>query len=713
MADTLDLNQPLPGWDGAALALDFNPPPGPPVYVPPAGDAVTLALGGAYTAPGGDGVDLLFVYPADEPEPVEPWAPPAGDSVGLVFAGEYTPPAGDRVTLNLAHTGWQPPEVDEVTLTIAATLGPPTFTASVRPVLPATVAATLAAPQLSATVSTDINVYRDPSHYAATRYQQGGWVSAATASGYRQSQQRRDHTASRYQQATPSSRATAALALNLPRQDDARRIVQQQAVPLGERWQGRNRYLPRLDRLRRAIQQQGAPLSLASAVRNWYMPHRRTQVGLPYQQASAILARHWGDRWQLGERRPLGTTAPFEQAIDPPPGVSVPPQPPEPPEPGEPWEWDGTLEFCARLPASLDLDLAIDPCDPAGPEPPIDVPIQRTYLVSNSASLTLVATGQALEASTISVAIDADSWAWELRATVIGEPSIAWLRQAAQPVELEATLNGYTWRVVLDDWQRSRAWGELPAITLSARSLAAYLGAPHAAARSYTETQSRTAQQLAEQELPLGWTLDWQIDDWLVDSGAWHYTNRTPIEAITAIATAAGAVVQAHPREPRLIIAPRYQVPHWAWQGETPDVTLPPDVLTRLGSQYRPSEPLNAVYVSGETTGVLALVKRTGTAGDRLGEMIVDPLTTRQAPARGRGLSVLSASGEQTRETLALPVASDIAGLLSTGQLLRVAPDGDDWRGLVRAVSVSAQLSNDALVVEQTAELERHLEETA
>jgi len=195
-----------------------------------------------------------------------------------------------------------------------------------------------------------------------------------------------------------------------------------------------------------------------------------------------------------------------------------------------------------------------------------------------------------------------------------------------------------------------------------------------------------------------------------VPAEAWHYTNLTPIEAINAIAAAAGAVVQAHPSLPRLIIAPRYAAPSWAWDNETPDVTLPPDILTRMGSEYRPTEPLNAVYVSGETTGVLALVRRTGTAGDRLAPMIVDALTTDPAPARGRGLAELSASGEQTMESIALPVADDLAGLLATGQLLRVDPAGDDWRGVVRALTVSARLDGQALVVDQTADVERHLE---
>lgn len=598
---------------------------------------------------------------------------------------------------------------------VTATLPAPQASASVRLVVRARAAATLPAPVALVRAERDINVYRDPSVLAGGRFQQARPVAAATAAGYGQSERRRAHAASRYQQAAPLARQHREPGWQQPRQDASSGIRYQQAAALARAAASRNRYLPDRHRRHGATWQAARPVFQATAVPGRYLPYLRTGWGLGYQQASRILTRHWGSDWQQGAWRPLGREDHYQNAQWPPPGTSPHPVPPPGPRP-DPYTPSLDLRFCAPQPGTWDLAFGVDPCEvewPTDPDAPIVAPIQRTYLVSNSASLTLVATGQALEASAISVAIDPDSWAWELRATLLGEASIAAVRDAAQPVEVEAEINGHIWRGVLDGWSRDRQWGNLPTATLSARSLAAYLGAPHAQPRSYAESQTRTAQQLAEQELPLGWTLDWQIDDWLIEPEAWHYTNRTPIEAITAIATAAGAVVQAHPSEPRLIIAPRYSAPHWAWSGETPDVTLPLDVLTRLGSEYRPSDPLNGVYVSGETTGVLALVKRTGTAADRQGEMIVDPLITRQAPARGRGIAVLSASGEQTRESLALPVATDIAGLLATGQLVRIDPDGSDWRGLVRAVSVSARLNNDALVVEQTAELERHLEETA
>ena len=558
----------------------------------------------------------------------------------------------------------------------------------------ATLAATLPKPVVLAHAERDINVYRDPSVLTGSDWQSAPASHAHTAGSYGTSGQRKQHTVSHYRHATPRASATQDSTRMLPRQWRHRRVIDERGAPRQRGHAAPNRYLPHLHRRHGDMYQHGDRAGALAATSNRYLPALHVGMGLPYEQASALLASHWGSDWQTAAWHPIDWQDASQNATWPPPGISPYPETPTvtPPPLYVP---DETFVFGVA------------------PGETRRAPIQRTYLVSNTAHIRLRATGQALDASAISVAIDADSWAWELRATVIGHASIELLQQQAQPVELEATLNGHTWRVVLDDWQRSQAFGNLPTVTLSARSIVAYLGAPYAQARSYVETQTRTAQQLAEQELPIGWSLDWQIDDWLVESGAWHYTNRTPIDAITAIATAAGATVQAHPHLTRLIIAPRYAAPHWAWHAARPDITLPPDVLTRLGSDYQPKEPLNAVYVSGDTTGVLALVKRTGTAGDRHGEMVVDPLITRHNPARGRGISVLSASGEQTRETLALPVADDIVGLLENGQLLRVDPDGDNWRGVVRSVSLRAQRQNNALVVEQTAEIERHLEETA
>ena len=281
-------------------------------------------------------------------------------------------------------------------------------------------------------------------------------------------------------------------------------------------------------------------------------------------------------------------------------------------------------------------------------------------------------------------------------------------RAAVTPVEVEARINGQSWRALVDSWGHTRSFGNR-SITIRGRGLAAYLANPYAVPRSYTEGNVRLAQQLAAQELPTGWSLDWRLEDWTVPAGAWSYERRTPIEALSAIAAAAGGYIQGDQIGKTIHVLPGYPVAPWGWADATPDITLPADVITQLGQDWQPVSEANEVYVSGREQGVLVQVRRAGTAGDKSLPLVVDPLITEVAAARQRGIAELGATGPQSREKLSLPLDNSIAGLLSTGQLIQVTgAEASPWRGLVRGVSVSAGRNSGALQVSQQIEVERH-----
>lgn len=336
------------------------------------------------------------------------------------------------------------------------------------------------------------------------------------------------------------------------------------------------------------------------------------------------------------------------------------------------------------------------------------LPIYRVYLVSDSATLTRVSDGAAVPTQSLQIAIDVDSWAWALSATLAGSAALALIQQTSGgSVEVEATINGTTWRALIDSWRHSRSFGNR-SITIQGRSLAAYLAAPYSHPRSRTESQTRDAQQLAIAELPGGWTLDWQIEDWLVSGGAWSYSERTPIEAIAALAKAAGGYVQAGKSSQTLHLLKRYPTPRWDWASAAPALSIPTNLITELGRDWQPTQEANRIYVSGQSQGVLVGVRRASSAGDKPLPMTVDPLVTEVSVGRERGIAELSATGEQSRERLSLPVSIDTQGVIDTGTLISVTGDGADWRGLIRAVSVSAQRDGNALRVRQELEVERH-----
>jgi hypothetical protein len=629
-------------------------------------------------------------------------------SIRLEFSGTYTPPHG---TVNLDFGSRPGRDTTPRTFTLAATLGPPASVIEFAIVAELSLQATLPAPQAAIELAYDINVYRGPSALAGGAWQQGADAERTTAAAWRDAPRERTATAARWEEAAARTATLDVPAASLPRQRAGTALAWTWGLPLdgtvGATW----RAPPRADRARALRYEYARPVDQAAASPFAYPPRRDRAERLPWQEAATLDPPTWALVPGTATWLRLAFTAPWQYATWPPYGLTPPPS-----HPGEPpplvYVPDLALNFrCPPLEGPLwILNFAEFPCPPGG----IIVPIKRVYIVLNSALLTRVADGAEIPAAALALAIDTQSFAWELRATLAGSAALDMVRALdGNPVEVEAQINGQTWRALIDRWSPSKSFATR-AITVSGRSKAAYLAAPYAQPRTYTEANARNAQQLAAQELPTGWTLDWTLTDWLVPAGAWSYQDKTPIEAIAAIAAAAGGTLQAHQSTQTLIVAPRYPTAPWDWPNATPDLSLPADVLTQIGSDWQPKSPANKIYVSGREQGILVGAKRTGTAGDKSLPMIVDPLMTEVAAARARATAELAAAERQSTERLALPLDPDIAGLILPGTLIEVTgAEASAWRGLVRSTSINAALNGNALAVGQQIEIERHYPEAA
>ena len=97
-----------------------------------------------------------------------------------------------------------------------------------------------------------------------------------------------------------------------------------------------------------------------------------------------------------------------------------------------------------------------------------------------------------------------------------------------------------------------------------------------------------------------------------------------------------------------------------------PGFVLPSAATARESLEWKDAARYNGVYVSGVSAGVLGWVKRTGTAGDELAPMVVDPLITEAVAARQRGIAVLADTGRQIEVTLRLPVLPE-TGVIEPG----------------------------------------------
>lgn len=338
----------------------------------------------------------------------------------------------------------------------------------------------------------------------------------------------------------------------------------------------------------------------------------------------------------------------------------------------------------------------------------ITIPTQRVYLMENSILMTRADTLAVVPAQSVSLSLDVNSWTWGFSASVPAaaladlQPNVA-----GDPVVLLVSVNGAVFRIIVERISRDREFAK-STLRLNGRGHSAVLDKPYSAIGAWTNGTARTAQQLVGDVLtvnavPLGWAVDWRITDWLVPAGAFNVRG-SYIDAVNSIARAAGAFVQPDPTEMTLRIRALYPVAPWDWASVTPDYVLPAAAVVRESIEWFEKPAYNGVYVSGEGQGILAHVRRTGTAGDELAEMVVDRLITATDAARQRGISILSDTGKQATVGLRTPVFG-ASGVIEPGSFIQFNDGATVRRGYVRSTRIDLGRPS----VWQSLEVETHV----
>lgn len=329
---------------------------------------------------------------------------------------------------------------------------------------------------------------------------------------------------------------------------------------------------------------------------------------------------------------------------------------------------------------------------------------RATYDVPHTMAVTDLRDDTTLEVESLTVSIDEDSVMWTLRANG-GDALYSKLTAGDQPAQVEVDLDGQKWVFVVDALSRSRSFGQ-SSVTVSGRSLAVAAGSPYEADQNWVNDGPTTGAQIAAMaNLYTGLSVSWEIEDWLIPDRVFSFSG-TPLAVVARVAEAVGAIVQADRVEYAVRVMPRYSLTPNEWATVAPDVEVA--FAAVLSEQFeRADRPeYTGVYVSGQQQGAVGFVRLAGTSGSNLHPLITDLLLTDEPALRMRGMAVLGASGGQARVSLGLPLLTGAGepGVLSVGQLVRVLDPEGTWHGLVRSVSVSAELPT----ITQTVVLERH-----
>lgn len=435
---------------------------------------------------------------------------------------------------------------------------------------------------------------------------------------------------------------------------------------------------------------------------------RRTQIAARWQTAIPLEVGVTG-KAGVGQRRNVGWTSRFQEAMQPIPGAYMPPVTPPVdqrcyiPDPNllfaNPWVADGNLLFyCVR-------SVVVPPT----PGETVVVPIRRVYMVFNNATLRRIDGNIFIPTFDMTLGIDADSWTWGISASLPAEqlaniePS-----SAGDPVDIEITVNGVAYRALVESISRERQFGQAT-IRIGCRGRSALLDAPYSPVQTFGHSIDRTAQQLMNDVLTtnnvsLGWAVNWSPVDWLVPANVFGHQG-TYMSALNQIAAAAGAYVQPHATDKAVNVLLKYPEAPWNWATAiTPDYQLPAAVTTRESITWQEKARYNRVYVSGSGAGVLGQVSRAGTLGNVVAPMVTDALITQAAAARQRGIPVLSNTGRMADIRLSLPVLAE-TGIIMPGKFVDFVDGAVTRRGIVRGVQVSVGMPE----IFQTIAVETHI----
>ena len=444
---------------------------------------------------------------------------------------------------------------------------------------------------------------------------------------------------------------------------------------------------------RQGLFQNSGPIRDATRFRHQDGDRTKRAGRVSFWQIAQLLTQSQGSDFQSASPSLKGWNGRYQDAVPPPPGISVWVVP-QPPAPTPCYTPSAHLLFAALVPADSHLlfvcENHITPPPPDGE--PVVVPVRRVYFVINNVTLYRVSDGAPVPVFNLSLSLDASSWAWGFDAVLPAKAEALVAGNAGGPVELAASVNGTTFRVLAESISRERIFGDA-SIRISGRGHNAVLAAPYAPVMTFSNSEGRTARQLMDDVLtvngiPLGWAVDWGLTDWNVPAGAFAQQGSW-IEALTAIAGAAGGYLIPHPSAQTIRVRHRYPVAPWEWSTVTPDFVLPVDAVARESLRWLEKAAYNRVFVSGQDVGVLGQVTRAGTAGDVLAPMVVDPLITEAAAARQRGIAVLADAGHQIEVSLRLPVLAE-TGIIEPGAFVEYQDGSVTRLGIVRATQVEA-----------------------
>lgn len=345
---------------------------------------------------------------------------------------------------------------------------------------------------------------------------------------------------------------------------------------------------------------------------------------------------------------------------------------------------------------------------PPEPDPPIVHINYEVYRIVNTVNITVKPNGQFLDFDNFSITRDVESFAWTCTFDLLTLEGYNLVRPIGRTIkEVDVNINGTIFTLFVGKAStsvRASNNGTTRVYRCTAWSNLKRLSYPYARRKSFTDSQARTAAQIATNELTdTGFTVDWQTVDWSVPAGVHTYQNKTSLGAVLSVVNAIGGVVVPDLSDNSFQVRPYYPISPWNWNDEFTQLNraMNESQFFSIDNDTIPRDNPNGVYVYGQEQGVGVFAVRTGTSGNELLPDVVDRYITENIAGQERGR--IEVARNSFIELIPMSTYIDENGIIMPQELIEfTALDGTKWRGMVVQTTVNCSRVGTALTQQIT-----------
>lgn len=317
---------------------------------------------------------------------------------------------------------------------------------------------------------------------------------------------------------------------------------------------------------------------------------------------------------------------------------------------------------------------------------------KNTYTMKNTIKIFRTDNDHLIQALSVDIGANRQDYLWS------GNLSLPYseLESISDKPEIEININQYKFVVDINEINIKKAFN-YKMIELSVFSTTQRLNTIKAHKIDIDMSSNAImAAQLHRDDLVTGFEFINSDVDWIIPANLIEYDDANALDIISQFGVATEDIVVSHAYEKEIMIKPKYPT------GD-PVYSLPSDKLFDYSEATSKGNIYNAIVVSGENVGVTAVIRKEGTAGEKIAPMVINKLITEEQAARRVGLNKIYNTSDIAANIDVVSPLYPEAPLLYPSDLVRI----DDQLGWIDTVGISASNDCGAITIKHSFSLEK------